>query len=254
MIVDRERDDPYGIDAVMPLAPVDFGRRTINRVPLAVVLPYCDGDVFDLQGVHYFDDARYRVNGDPKPKHTLTLFGANHNFFNTVWTPSSGLPGAFDDSFGRCDDKLRPAQQRRVATTYIVSYFRRYLGGEEDLDPVWTGEVMPPGVDRRSALMAYLAPDLPARRLDVDRFTRVGSITRTQLGGAVTATGSSLLAWCENTFEIPCIPGDLSFADAHLPGLARGVIGWSDGAPRSVSIWVPASTCALSTRCNSGPR
>ena len=72
VIVDRERDDPYGIDAVMPLAPVDFTRDTVNRVPLAVVLPYCDGDVFDLQGVHFFDDARYRVAGDPTPKHTLT--------------------------------------------------------------------------------------------------------------------------------------------------------------------------------------
>ena len=68
VIVDRERDDPYGIDAVLPLAPVDFTRETVNRVALAVVLPYCDGDVFDLQGVHLYDDARYRVPGDRTPE------------------------------------------------------------------------------------------------------------------------------------------------------------------------------------------
>jgi hypothetical protein len=234
VIVDRERDDPYGIDAILPLAPVDFTRETVNRTSLAVVLPYCDGDVFDLQGAHYFDDARYRVPGDPKPKHTLTLLGANHNFFNTVWTPSSGYPGAFDDSFGRCEDKLRPAQQRRVGASYIVSYFRRYLGGEADLDPVWTGEAVPAGIDPARALMAYMAPDLPDRRLDVDRFTDERSIFRTEAGGDVTSSGLSLLAWCANTFEIPCVPGDLSFADAHLPGLSRGTFGWSgsDGRVR----------------------
>ncbi len=227
VIVDRERADPFGIDAVLPLAPVDFTRETVNRVALAVVLPYCDGDVFDLQGVHLFDDARYRVPGDPKPKHTLTLYGANHNFFNSVWTPSSGYPGAFDDSFGRCEDKLTPIQQRHIGARYIVSYFRRYLGGENDLDPVWTGETVPPKVDATRALMAYLAPDLAERRLDVDRFTDASSIRRTELGDGVTSSGLSLLAWCANTFETPCVPGDLSFADVHLPGLARGVFGWS---------------------------
>ena len=75
--------------------------------------------------------------------------------------------------------------------------------------------------------MAYLAPDLPARRLDVDRFTEAGSIERTELGGDVVSSGLSLLAWCANTFETPCVPGDLSFADVHLPGLAEGVFGWS---------------------------
>jgi hypothetical protein len=228
VIVDRERDDPYDIDAVLPLAPVDFTRETVNRVALAVVLPYCDGDVFDLQGVHLYDDARYRVPGDRTPKHTLTLLGANHNFFNRVWTPSSGYPGAFDDArFWPCRGKLTPGQQRRVAGAYIASFFRRHLGGERRLDPVWTGDVVPRGVDPSGSLMVYQAPDRPHRRLDVDRFLDDGSIVRTELGHEVEASGLSLLAWCANTIATPCVPGDLSFADAHLPGGARGVFGWS---------------------------
>lgn len=227
VIVDRQRDDPYGVDAVLPLAPVDFTRVTVNRVPLAVVLPYCDGDVFDLQGVHFFDDARYRVPGDPRPKHVLTLFGANHNFFNSVWTPGLGFPGAFDDTFGRCGGKLTPSRQRRVGAAYIVSYFRRYLGGEFGLDPVWTGAATPRRIDPSSALMAFLAPDRPGRRLDIDRFTAPRSIGRTETGDDVTASGLSLLAWCANTIQVPCVPGDLSFSDVHLPGLSRGVFGWA---------------------------
>ena len=227
VIVDRERADPFGIDAILPIAPVDFNRETVNRVTLAVVLPYCDGDVFDLQGVHFFDDARYREPGDPTPKHTVTLYGANHNYFNTVWTPSSGYPGSFDDAFGRCEGKLTPAQQRRVGAAYIVSYFRRYLGEEAGLDAEWTGERTPPGVDPTRALTAYLAPDRAAHRLDVNRFVGERSIVRTEAGDDVIASGLSLLGWCANTFETPCVPGDLSFTDAHLPGLSRGLFGWS---------------------------
>ncbi|MGZ8629532.1 MAG: hypothetical protein ACXWZF_00990 [Actinomycetota bacterium] len=227
VIVDRERATGYGIDAVLPLAPVDFTRETVNEVPLAVMLPYCDGDVSDLQGVHFFDDARYRVPGDPSPKQTITAFGANHNFFNTVWTPSFGYPGSFDDSYGRCEGKLTAAQQRRVGAAYIVSYFRRYLGDETALDPIWTGSTPPPGIDAARALLAYLAPDLPTRRLDVDRFTHERSIRRSELGGQVTTAGLSFVGWCENSHETPCVPGELAFFDAHLPGLARGVFGWS---------------------------
>ncbi len=227
VIVDRRRADPYGVDAVLPIAPVDFTRKTVNRIPLAVVLSYCDGDVSDLQGVHMFDDARYRVAGDPAPKHTLTLHGANHNFFNTVWTPSQGFPGAFDDAFGRCEGRLRAVEQRRLGATYIVSFFRRYLGDELALDPVWTGERVPAAIDPAAALMSYLAPDQPARRLDIDRFTDERSISRTESGDIVEARRISLVAWCKNTVEIPCVPGDLSFTDSHLPGLSRGVFGWS---------------------------
>jgi len=60
---------PYGIKAVFPLAPVDFNRPNVNNAALNVMLPYCDGDVADLQGVHFYDDARYNVPGDNAPKH-----------------------------------------------------------------------------------------------------------------------------------------------------------------------------------------
>ena len=171
VIVDRERPDPYGIDAVLPLAPVDFTRATINDVPLAVMLPYCDGDVFDLQGIHFYDDSRYLVDGDRSPKHAITVFGANHNFFNTVWTPSSGYPGAFDDGVNECQGRLRPIEERRVGSAYIVDYFRRYLGHDTSVDPVFTGAESPDGIAPARTAVSYLAPDTWQSRQDVDRFT-----------------------------------------------------------------------------------
>ena len=131
---------PYGIDAVLALAPVDFTRTTINNVTFATMLPTCDGDVSDLQGVHFFDDSRYNVPGDPTPKHTVTVFGANHNFFNKVWSPSSPYPGGSDDGeFSQCDGPVsRERPQRKIGKAYIVSLLPQVRAerhdGRSDLD------------------------------------------------------------------------------------------------------------------------
>jgi hypothetical protein len=230
VLVDRLRADPYGIDAVLPLAPVDFTRATVNRVPLAVVLPSCDGDVSDLQGVHFFDDARYRVPGDVSPKHTVTVVGANHNFFNTVWSPSGGYPGSFDDGASSCPARLSETEQRGVGATYIVGFFRRYLADERSIDPMWTGAARPRSVSPARTLVSYLAPDRPSRRLDLDRFTDETSILRNALDGEVTPTGLSRYSWCADTFSDRCVPDPFAYADVHLPSLGQGVLGWADAS------------------------
>ncbi len=96
-LLNQSQGSLFGIGAVFPLAPTTFSRDVINNVPLAVLLPYCDGDVADLQGVHFYDDARYNVPGDSARKHTMLVLGANHNFYNTFWTPSIFAPGSADD-------------------------------------------------------------------------------------------------------------------------------------------------------------
>ncbi|HEY0092744.1 MAG TPA: hypothetical protein VGB96_00405, partial [Archangium sp.] len=58
-----------------------------------VLLPMCDGDVFDLQGVHPFDRMLSTRDESPKRmKSTLTVWGANHNYYNTEWQESDS-PG-----------------------------------------------------------------------------------------------------------------------------------------------------------------
>jgi hypothetical protein len=228
VIVDRERAAPYGIDAVLPLAPVDFTRVTVNEVPLAVMLPYCDGDVYDLQGIHFFDDARYLVPGDPTPKHAVTVFGANHNFFNKVWSPSGGYPGAFDDGWP-CPGKLTERQERRVGRAYIVSFFRRYLGNDLTLDPTWTGESAPASIAPARTLVSYLAPDEPNRRLDVDRFTEPADLGVNEQGGAVVPEDIGFYGWCADTFDVPCFTDRYAYEDRHLEGLSQGILSWGGG-------------------------
>ncbi|HSI81057.1 MAG TPA: hypothetical protein VK919_10435 [Solirubrobacterales bacterium] len=238
VILDRRRAQPFGIRAVLPLAPVDFTRRTVNGIPLGVVLPYCDGDVFDLQGIHYFDDARYRLPGDPAPKHTVTVMGANHNFFNTVWSPGGGYPGAIDDGrfVRRCRGRLKQGEQRRVGAVYVADFFRRYLGDDLSLDPTWTGASTPPEIAPARAITSYHAPDLPGRRLDLNRFTRRRDLTRNRLGGSVSAKAMPIYRWCRAAGRRPCVPGRFRFLDVHLGdlfgrgparGLSRATLGWT---------------------------
>jgi hypothetical protein len=234
-LVDRERPVPFGIDAVLPLAPVDFNRATINDVPLGVILPYCDGDVSDLQGVHFFDDSRYEVPGDQTTKGVVTAFGANHNFFNTVWSPSSGYPGAFDDNYA-CSETLREPQQRRFGAIYMTSFLRDHVGGEADPRSLWTGGTPPASIDPASRAVTYLAPDSAAWRFDVDRFDDPRSLGRTEPGGTTTPADLGIVSWCADTEFAPCVPGDWSWYDVHLSvswfdpplshGLQRAVLGW----------------------------
>ena len=71
-VLNADRGGQYGIRAVLPLAPTDFARATVPGVAMSVLLPYCDGDVSDLQGQKFYDDTRYSVTGDTAPRSTVT--------------------------------------------------------------------------------------------------------------------------------------------------------------------------------------
>lgn len=198
---------PYGIKAVFPLAATDFSRFVINNVALATLLPYCDGDVFDLQGVHFYDDARYNVPGDPSPKHNILVMGANHNFYNTIWTPG-GWPAATSDDWtaivgafipsantdSQCGPgsprRLTAAQQRGTGKAYMTAFFRTYVGGESQFKPLLTAATpAPPSATTNDLHVSYHAPDISTRRRDVNRLLNATNLTTNTLGGAVTRAG-----------------------------------------------------------------
>jgi hypothetical protein len=188
----------FGIKAAMALAPVDFGRRVIGGVELGVILPYCDGDVSDLQGASYYDDGRYATPGDRSSKMTALLYGANHNFFNTVWT--SG-PGSFDDA-GFFDEeapgpvdpcrpggqgRLTAAQQYQAGNALMAGFLRRTLQPEPNLQPFVTGVAPYPastGPARWS--IAYHAPD----RLDIESWSNLDTYRRTPSGQVTDISGA----------------------------------------------------------------
>jgi hypothetical protein len=147
-VLNADRGGKYGIRAVLPLAPTDFARATVPGVAMSVVLPYCDGDVSDLQGQKFYDDTRYSVTGDNAPRSTVTVLGANHNFFNTEWTPGQSVAPSNDDWWEEgaespCGPKyagrLSATEQQAVGTAYVAGFFRLQLGHEKQLLPLLDG-------------------------------------------------------------------------------------------------------------------
>lgn len=250
--LNNELGAPYGIKAVFPLAPVDFTRPVVNNAALNVMLPYCDGDVADLQGVHFYDDARYNVPGDNSPKHYELIMGANHNFFNTIWSPDSSVfPGAVDDwtkfvhggnsdshcGTGKTSQRLTEAQQRGTGLAYMSAFFRAYVGGETQFIPLLTGAAPPPASAQNNNLfVSYHAP--ANARLDVNRLLDDTSLTTNVLGGAVTQTDLSPYELCGGPAPQPqrCIADAFNAQQPHttpsarspLRGLSQLKTGWNN--------------------------
>ncbi len=242
---------PYGIKAVFPLAPVNFNRFVVNNAALNVLLPYCDGDVNDLQGVHFFDDARYNVPGDTAPKHYELVMGANHNFYNTIWSPSSPFPGAANDwlafvpggrsdsqcGTGRGSQRLTEAQQRGTGLAYMTAFFRAYVGGESQFLPILTGDAPPPpSAQTTNLFVSYHAP--AALRLDVNRLLNDTNLSVNTQGAAVTQLGLTPYELCggEEPQAQTCLPDQPNARQPHttpsarspLRGLSQLKTGWNN--------------------------
>lgn len=229
---------PYGVRAVLPLAPVDFNRPVVNNAALEVILPYCDGDVSDNQGVHFYDDARYNVAGDSGAKHTVQVMGANHNYYNTVWTPGMFPAGTADDwgyvtggsvdghcGTGAGNKRLTSAQQRGTGLAYLSAFMRAYVGGETQFLPLLTGEAPPPASAQTTNLhVSYHAPDTATARRDVNRLLTATNLTTNTLGGATTQSGLTPHNLCGGDSPQPqhCLPATQSTArQPHTVASAR---------------------------------
>ncbi|SEG56344.1 hypothetical protein SAMN04489712_106305 [Thermomonospora echinospora] len=194
------RGKPYGIKAVLPLAPTDFARATLPNIPMSVILPYCDGDVSNQQGQHFYDDTRYADGRDRAFRSSLMVMGTNHNFFNTEWTPGVAKFPANDDWFNNADpvcgntapSRLSAAEQYAVGTAYIAGFFRLVQGGEDKLMPLFdgTGGTVPSA----GRVEVHTVAQAPAQqRMDVATFTSANP--------AVSVTGAATGAVCAGMLD-----------------------------------------------------
>ncbi|GAA2334405.1 alpha/beta hydrolase [Streptomyces kunmingensis] len=117
--------DGVRVGAVLALAPAynvmteDMSAYTLTGTPMAVVRGTCDGQV----GTEAFAFAGEATAGDSEEFLTYAPPGANHNYFNTRWSPMSGEVAAADGDAVQLTEK----QQRRLGTEYAVDFFRRHL-------------------------------------------------------------------------------------------------------------------------------
>ena len=180
---------PYRIVGQVLVAPTNFADQTAPYVPTVTVLPYCDGDVFDLQGQRFTDIGRDIDRADTSLKSSVMILGANHNFFNTEWTPGLSAAPSIDDWFGpanapcgrRTPDRLSAAEQRKVGRTYIAGAVRLFATADQAVLPMFDGSrVSVPSAGPATVLSHAIGGGRDVRRASVDTALALPSGARTE--------------------------------------------------------------------------
>ncbi len=191
-------DAPYRVVGQVLLAPTDFGTQTAPYVPTVTVLPYCDGDVFDLQGQRFTDSSRDLAADDTSLKSSVMVLGANHNFFNTEWTPGIAQAPANDDWFGRggicgrtSPTRLSAADQRDVGVAYVAGAARLFAQDAQEYLPMFDGSVVhPPSIGASDVRSHAIGGGRELRRPAVDTGLSLASGAETSFCQGVLGEGS----------------------------------------------------------------
>ncbi|MFI1505406.1 hypothetical protein [Streptomyces sp. NPDC020597] len=140
----------WKIRGTVLVGPTIFGQNPVADVPSATILPGCDGDVADLEGETYLDGTR-GVSTGAALHSAVYVVGANHNFFNSEWTPgTSEAPSSddfADDPEGPRDPvcsagaptRLTAEQQHRAGASYIAAAARLFVAGDDRVRPLLDG-------------------------------------------------------------------------------------------------------------------
>jgi hypothetical protein len=130
------------VTAIFEIGPVDGQTsRVLNAEGVAwnVLLPMCDGDVSNLQGVRPFDRMLRSVTETPMtPKSTYTVWGTNHNFYNTEWQVSDAKMCLRHTPI--FDPKLIGSEpQRQTALDSLIPFFLSSVGPfpQNDLNTIF---------------------------------------------------------------------------------------------------------------------
>ncbi len=124
---------PIGFKGIFEIGPVDGQSSRVldaRNVAWSVLLPTCDGDVSDLQGMNPFERMSFGApESTPRPKSLFAVLGANHNYYNTEWQTSdsggcpTGVKALFTPNGG-----VGSGVQRTTGLHGLLSFFRGYVG------------------------------------------------------------------------------------------------------------------------------
>ena len=121
---------PVNFRGIFEVGPVDGQTaRVLNADGAAwnVLLPMCDGDVVQLQGMKVFDRMQALASElPPLPKSMYAVWGANHDYYNTQWQTSDsqgcvGMTPLWNGSVGSSNERL-------TAQNSVIPFFRAHVG------------------------------------------------------------------------------------------------------------------------------
>lgn len=193
---------PHSIIAVNAIAPTDQNSLggisyLMTEAPYYLTLGARDGDVSNMQGLRTYDRAYPEGAPNRQTKMLATIYGANHNYFNTIWTDTAalGIPnpwsGSQDDAWWfPAGYDMPAADQRQAALTTIAAFFRWNLQGHAAYKEIFTGRLQPALVDNANVFWTYQ----DANRTRVDDFEQLPvTVDKNSLNGDVTGPGFAVL-------------------------------------------------------------
>jgi hypothetical protein len=158
--IDASISDPYKIVGLVSYGPTAFGRQVTPDVHSATILPTCDGDVSDLQGQAYIDASRDIAYSEALRSAVIAL-GANHNYFNTEWTPGLAVAPAYDDWYDDSDPvcgrngtlRLTPKEQQAVGAAYTVALVKLAINQDTSMLSLLDGSFVRPAAIGRAEVV-----------------------------------------------------------------------------------------------------
>ena len=176
----------YGHDilGVVAIAPTDqqFGTPwDMLYTPYLGLIGAADGDVSNFQGFRTYDRAYPTGASNQSEKSVAWIFGANHNFWNTVWTPPSSDPYASDDGSWITGPRLTEAEQRATGLHPIAGFVRQHLLGLDEYRQIFTGKLPIAAMPNDEMHWSYQHPT----RQTLDDYENLNTAANT-LGGTVT--------------------------------------------------------------------
>ncbi|MEU7083225.1 hypothetical protein AB0448_07980 [Streptomyces achromogenes] len=236
----------WTIRGTVLIGPTVFGQNPVPDVPSVTILPGCDGDVSDLQGEVYVDGTRAVGNGSALHS-AVYVIGANHNFFNSEWTPGQAAAPAEDDFYDeprhpdpvcgkRAATRLSADRQHRAGSTYIAAAARLFLAGDDRVRPLLDGSgKRAPSAD-------------PARVMSHAVGARRGGGFLPD--GGVSVTGGKLCAAVDPSPARSCLAANTKGASPHFAqwetdresGRQAVALRWTRaGSPARVTLHKPVS-------------
>jgi hypothetical protein len=154
-VADRPDDAAWRVRGEMLIAPTGFAPPERSGVPVVALAGYCDGDVGPGLGQRYVD----RPADPTLLRSAVIVEGANHNYFNTEWTPGTAtVPGAGDDAVNEAGDidpmcregsagRLTAGEQQEVAARILGLAAATFLRQDAATADVLDGRLAVPAAD-----------------------------------------------------------------------------------------------------------
>ncbi len=189
---------PHTIVAVNAIAPTDANKVSylMTDAPYFLLQGARDDDLADMQGFRTFDRAYPDGAAVRYDKSVAWVYGANHNYFNTIWTDAAALgrpnpwAGARDDAKDvTVHYKMTASEQRQIAMTTICAFFRQHLQDIEPYREILTGRVKPSAMENQYIYWTFQDEERKA----IDNFEQLPqNENQNTVLGQVTAPGFTL--------------------------------------------------------------